>query len=128
HRTDRARCLGWNKLAPSQLTRVAENGAMPRYETKVAQMPSSRLDTEIEHLAEARQRIAAGEERIAKQKELIENLRSRGIPTDDCEAQLTLLKSTMAGWLFHRTLIELTIVRLRTASIGSILSKSFNRR
>jgi hypothetical protein len=74
------------------------------------------LPLEREHLAKANSDIAAGEERILAQTQLIERLRHDGYKTDQAELLLLNLQQTLAVWQAHREQIRQTIARLEQAT------------
>lgn len=75
----------------------------------------SDLQTEQEHLAKANCNIVEGEQRIATQLLLIEQLRTAGRDVSRAERLLLNLRQTMETWLVHRDLITQEITRLESA-------------
>lgn len=60
------------------------------------------LDAERAVLAKAERDIREGEQRVAAQAALIEQLRERDQPTDTAEALQATLRETLESWRVHR--------------------------
>jgi hypothetical protein len=65
------------------------------------------MDRQIEsaHLRLADRHIAEGELRIVAQVDLVERMRAKEQPLGPAEDFLELLRSTLAGWQHHRSMI-----------------------
>jgi hypothetical protein len=70
------------------------------------------LETEKENLAKANRDISEGEDRIARQTELVERLRRSGHSVAQAERLLDTLHQTLQSWRDHRDEILRTITRL----------------
>jgi len=79
---------------------------------------SLELAQEREHLTRADRDIAAGEERIARQRELIGHLQSKGLSVAEAEALLETLSQTLLSWRDHRALILDRIAHLESKPDG----------
>jgi hypothetical protein len=77
------------------------------------------LATEKEHLAKADSDIAEGERRIARQADLIEEMRGNGQGMAEAEHFLDTLRQTLQAWRDHRDIILSTIARLEGAATTS---------
>lgn len=85
------------------------------YESEAPKCPLSRLDFEIAQLARATQLIAEGEQRVARQRALIDDLRARGVASSEGDKLLGMLQKTLTLWKDHRGLIEDAVARLDQA-------------
>lgn len=70
------------------------------------------LAMERQHLTKADSDIAEGEERIARQVELMAGLRHKGHGAAEGERLLETLRQTLQSWRNHRETILRTIARL----------------
>ncbi|HEX2527223.1 MAG TPA: hypothetical protein VHL31_13125 [Geminicoccus sp.] len=80
------------------------------------------LDDERRQLAKADQDIAAGEARIARQRDLIERLQKTPHDASDAEALLGKLEEVVRAWRDHRTQILRRIDYLETEERNPISS------
>ena len=78
----------------------------------------SDLATERRHLAKAERDLVEGEDRIARQAGLVEQLRGHGRDTAGAEALLETLRRTLEAWRDHRDTILRTVARLEGAPAG----------
>jgi hypothetical protein len=77
------------------------------------------LADERQHLAKADRNIAAGEKRIARQVELIEEMRATGQGVVEAEKLLAALRQCLETWRVHRDEILRTIIRLESRGAGA---------
>jgi hypothetical protein len=77
------------------------------------------LADEKKHLAKAEHDIAAGEERIARQVELIEDMRESGQGLVEAEKLLQTLRQCLETWREHRDEILRAILRLEGGGAGA---------
>ena len=77
------------------------------------------LADEKKHLAQADRDIAMGEERIARQAELIEEMRESGQSVIEAEKLLRTLRQCLETWQDHREEILRTIIRLEGGAAGA---------
>lgn len=72
------------------------------------------IATERAHLATAERDIAAGEERIFRQAEMVARLRMANEDTAQAEALLRNFRQTLQGWRMHRDQIVRLIASLES--------------
>ncbi len=77
------------------------------------------LADERKHLAQADRDIAMGEERIARQVELIEEMRVGGHSVVEAEKLLHALRQCLETWREHRNEILRAILRLESDGAGA---------
>jgi len=71
------------------------------------------IDMIEQHLTLAREHVALGERHIARQHEIIAQIRLRGADTDEAERLLVAFEHSQAMHLSHRDRLELQLTEFR---------------